>query len=192
MLVSPTILDDILSYISVYKVNVLQKLGIAKLKLLYFENRITITPIQCLEISNYTSSRGMNLEKSNMARFTGDTSINVAFVFGYQKMSVCYGRPLLQPWLLPDLNTIPNNCVRDNSLELSGYGIGFWCLRSLLQIPSEPYTSAMHFFICFFVTDFVRKIGARQDRPLSYKSHLMSRSGLSAKIGFLSLINDDF
>ena len=37
----------------------------------------------------------------------------------------CYWRPLLQAWLLPDLNTIPNNYVRENSLQLSGYGIGF-------------------------------------------------------------------
>ena len=28
----------------------------------------------------------------------------------------CYGRPLLQAWLLPDLNTIPNNCVGENSV----------------------------------------------------------------------------
>ena len=28
----------------------------------------------------------------------------------------CYGRPLLQAWMLPDLNTIPDNRVRENSL----------------------------------------------------------------------------
>ena len=28
----------------------------------------------------------------------------------------CYGRPLLQVCLLPDLNTIPDNCIRENSL----------------------------------------------------------------------------
>ena len=28
----------------------------------------------------------------------------------------CYGRPLLQAWLLPELNTIPNNCIGENSL----------------------------------------------------------------------------
>ena len=28
----------------------------------------------------------------------------------------CYERPLFQAWLLPDLNTIPYNCVRENSL----------------------------------------------------------------------------
>ena len=28
----------------------------------------------------------------------------------------CYGRPLLHAWLLPDLNKIPNHCVRENSL----------------------------------------------------------------------------
>ena len=36
---------------------------------------------------------------------------------------------------------------------------------SLIQILSEHYTciSAMHLFICFFVTDFVRKMGARPE-----------------------------
>ena len=29
---------------------------------------------------------------------------------------LCYGRPLLQAWLLSDLNTIPDNCVGENSL----------------------------------------------------------------------------
>ena len=36
-----------------------------------------------------------------------------------------YGRPLLHARLFPDLNTIPNNCVWENSLQLSGYSIGF-------------------------------------------------------------------
>ena len=30
---------------------------------------------------------------------------------------ICYGRPLLQAWLLPDLNTISNYCVRESSLS---------------------------------------------------------------------------
>ena len=65
----------------------------------------------------------------------------------------CYGRPLLQAWLLPDLNTIPNICVREHSLQLSG----FWCTRSLVRTLPRPYISAMHLFICFFVIDFVCK-----------------------------------
>ena len=68
-----------------------------------------------------------------------------------------YGKPLLQAWLLPDLNTIPNNCVRENSVQLGGYGIGFWCTRSLVQILPGPHLPAMHLFICFFVTDFACK-----------------------------------
>ena len=32
------------------------------------------------------------------------------------KMLSCYGRPLLQAWLFPDLNTISKNCVREKSL----------------------------------------------------------------------------
>ena len=75
----------------------------------------------------------------------------------------CYGRPLLQAWLLLDLNIIPNNNVRENSLQLCGYGIGFWCTRSLVRILSEPYISAKHLFICFFVTSFVCRMGAHLD-----------------------------
>ena len=54
-------------------------------------------------------------------------------------------------------NTITDNCVRQNSLLHSGYGIGFGCRRSLVQILPRPYISAMYLFICFFVTDLVHK-----------------------------------
>ena len=73
----------------------------------------------------------------------------------------CYGRPLLQAWLLPDLNTIPNNCVGENSLKLSGLSYWLFVQASLVQIPSRSYISAMHLLIYFSVTHFVRKIGAR-------------------------------
>ena len=40
--------------------------------------------------------------------------------FHHQKMmtleDICYGRPLLQAWLHPDSNTIPNNRAGGNSL----------------------------------------------------------------------------
>ena len=58
------------------------------------------------------------------------------------------------------LNTIPNNCFRQNSLQLSGYGVGFWCTKSLVRTLPKPYISAMYLFICFLVTEFVRKMGA--------------------------------
>ena len=38
---------------------------------------------------------------------------NSTYVFLYVNF---YRGPLLQAWLLPDLNTIPTNCVRENSL----------------------------------------------------------------------------
>ena len=63
----------------------------------------------------------------------------------------------LPSWLLPDSNTIPKNCIRENAPKLRGYGIGFWCTRLLVRILPRLYISAMHLFICFFVTDFVRK-----------------------------------
>ena len=78
---------------------------------------------------------------------------------GYQLflLYLCYRRALLQAWLLHDLNIIPNSYTRENSLWLSGYGIGFSCTRSLVRILPGPCISAMHLFICFFVTDFVCK-----------------------------------
>ena len=55
------------------------------------------------------------------------------------------------------INSIPDTCVRENSLSLSGYSIGFWCTRLLVRLLPGPYINAMHLFICFFVTVFVRK-----------------------------------
>ena len=71
-----------------------------------------------------------------------------------------------QAWLLPDLNTIPDNYVRENSHWLSGYGIGFWYTRSLVWILPGPYFSAMHLFICFFVRDFVRNTCRCREKTL--------------------------
>ena len=51
--------------------------------------------------------------------------------------------------------------VGKNSFQLSGYGIGFWCTRSLVRILPGPYISAVQLLICFLVTDFVRKMEAR-------------------------------
>ena len=64
-----------------------------------------------------------------------------------------YERPLLQAWLLPDLNTIANNCVRENSLWLSGYGIGFSSMAGIAG--SNPvqilYFCLVHVFIHLFL-----------------------------------------
>ena len=70
---------------------------------------------------------------------------------------VCYRRPLLQTWLLPDLNTIPNNCHRENSFWLSGYGIGFWCMRSLVRIlPDLIFLPCIYWFVSLLRTLFIR------------------------------------
>ena len=58
---------------------------------------------------------------------------------------------------LPDLNTIPYDCVGENSRQLSGSVIGLSCTRSLVRILAGPYINAMLSFICFFVEDFARK-----------------------------------
>ena len=84
------------------------------------------------------------------------------FLQGFQKAffprsGLCYyGRPLLKAWLLPDLNTIPDNCVREISLYPSCYGIVF-VQACLVQILSRSYISAIHLFIPFSGTDIVRK-----------------------------------
>ena len=68
----------------------------------------------------------------------------------------CYGRPLLQAWLFPDLNTIPNNCVRENSLKLSGYGIGFSSRRPWFKsCPDFIFLSCIYSFISLLRTLFV-------------------------------------
>ena len=52
-------------------------------------------------------------------------SVPIFFIFRLEDMEtigvlsgivVCNGRPLFQAWLLPDLNTIPNDCVRESFL----------------------------------------------------------------------------
>ena len=49
----------------------------------------------------------------DLARFA---NFSLAQVHGILRKHLCYWRPLLQAWLLSDLNKIPNNCVRENSL----------------------------------------------------------------------------
>ena len=63
----------------------------------------------------------------------------------------CYGRPLLQTWPFPDLNTIPNNCVRENSLYLSGYGIDFSSRRPGSNPVRILYFchAFIHLFLCY-------------------------------------------
>ena len=72
----------------------------------------------------------------------------------------CYGRPLLHTWLYPDINTIPNTCIRENSLQLSGYGTGFLSRHSRFK-PCPDLEFLL--FICFFVTDIVCRMGARPE-----------------------------
>ena len=74
--------------------------------------------------------------------------------------SYYYRRALFQAWLLPDLNITPDNRIKENSLYLSGYGIGFssshpW-FKSCPKLLFLPHI----LFICFFVTNFVHKMGS--------------------------------
>ena len=71
----------------------------------------------------------------------------------------CYGRPLLQAWLLLDLNSIPNKILISPVVLVLAYGErGLW-----FESCPDPYISAMHLFIGFFVTHFVRKNNALFD-----------------------------
>ena len=54
-------------------------------------------------------------------------------------------------------NTIPNNCVMENSLLLSGFGIGLSTGRPWFESGPDLIIFVMHLFISFFVTNFVRK-----------------------------------
>ena len=74
-------------------------------------------------------------------------------------------------------------------LVLDKHFLWYWLFvqASLVQILSESYIFAMHLFICFFVANFVHKIGAL---PGLAKEPLIPLN--VQKIGFLSSINDDF
>ena len=105
---------------------------------------------------------------------------------------MCYGRPLLQAWLLPDLDTIPNNCVKKNSLSRTGYGTGFSSRHPWFK--SRPALIFLHLFICFFVTDFVRKKISYAKRDFrTYCGQCTSRSDctLGAVWSWSTLSNKD-
>ena len=92
-----------------------------------------------------------NVQKMDFLLIGFLSSINDDFKRG------CVTGDFLQAWLLPNLNTIPNNFVGEVSLAPWLWYLLFFVQASLVQILSESYISAMHLFICFFVTDFVRK-----------------------------------
>ena len=66
---------------------------------------------------------------------------------------MCYGRPLLEAWLLPDLNTIPNYCVRERELSLALW-LWYWLL--VLKVTSSNPARTLyichafiHLFLCY-------------------------------------------
>ena len=76
---------------------------------------------------------------------------------GYGLRFQCYGRPLLQAWLLPDLAKIPDNFVGENSLQLSGYGIGFSSRRSWFKSCLHLiFLPCIHSFVSLLRTLFIR------------------------------------
>ena len=72
---------------------------------------------------------------------------------------LCYGRPLLYAWLLPDLNTVPKNCVRENSLKLSGYGIDISSRPPWFKSrPDLIFLLCIYSFVSLLRTLFVRLV----------------------------------
>ena len=59
----------------------------------------------------FTNQMSCFLHSIKLARMKGSYQL-----VNTDSLVLCYGRPLLQAWLLPDLNTIPNNSVRENYL----------------------------------------------------------------------------
>ena len=73
------------------------------------------------------------------------------------KILYCCGRPLLQGWLLPESKTIPNNCVRENSLSLGGCGIGFSFRRPWFKSrPDLIFLPYIYSLVSLLRTLFVR------------------------------------
>ena len=58
--------------------------------------------------------------------------------------------------------------------------------------PAGPYISAMHLIISFFVTDFVRKMGARPGLAKESLIPFIVQKWTFCLLGFPSSINDDF
>ena len=104
----------------------------------------------------------------------------------------CYGRPLLRVWMLPGLNTIPNNCVRENSLA---QWLWYWLASRCLWFKTCPdliFLPCIYQFICFFVTNFVRKVGASSGLAKEPLMPLKVKKWTFCLSGFLSSITDDF
>ena len=64
-------------------------------------------------------------------------------------------------------------------------------LASLVQIGSGFYISAMHLFICFFVTDFVREMGAPPGLANEPLIPFHVKKWTFCLMGFPSSIHDD-
>ena len=80
--------------------------------------------------------------------------------------------------------------LRQGEFSLAQW-LWYWLFiqASLVQILSRSYISDMHLFICFFVTNFFRKIGVR---PGLAKEPITSQKWTFCLTGFPSSINDDF
>ena len=73
-------------------------------------------------------------------------------------------------------------------------GLWYWLLiqASLVQILSKSYISVMDLFICLFVTDIVRKMGARLGLAKEPLIPFNVQNLTFCLMGFPSSINDGF
>ena len=69
---------------------------------------------------------------------------------------LCYGKPLLQAWLLPDLNTIPDKCVIilfSSVVMVLAFGAqGHW----FKSCPDLIFLPCIYSFVSVLQTSFVR------------------------------------
>ena len=75
----------------------------------------------------------------------------------FQIEIICCGRPLLQAWLLPDLNTLTIALGRILFKQLSGYGIGFSSRHPwFTSYPDILFLPCIYSFLALLRTSFVR------------------------------------
>ena len=68
-----------------------------------------------LALQKYVKSK-LNLVKCSILNLKCFQTCQGHKIASYEVNFCCYGRPLLQAWLLPNLDTIPDNCIMENSL----------------------------------------------------------------------------
>ena len=92
-----------------------------KVKVTVTFNNVTLWGSTCWNLVRITRQR-FDIGSSNLVQHEIKI-IHIALEISWSKVKVkvtlnwfSYGRPVPQAWLLPDLNTVPDNCFRENFL----------------------------------------------------------------------------